>query len=199
MFEGLVAKLLNKYLGKFCKNVDSEQLKISVFSGLCRGLVLTAFIFFDILGEVTLKDVEVKASGLDFLRLPLSVLCGSVGRIHLKAKWTALGSEPVRITLENVFVIAGPKEDFSGDEKEELAYAIDDKKSKLEADEADFLEREKNRAEGKKDDEDSFTARLTEKIIDNIQIIIKNIHIRYQDMRNPLRPIVGGLFFLLFL
>jgi vacuolar protein sorting-associated protein 13A/C len=33
MFEGIIANLLNKYLGDFIDGIDASQLKISAFSG----------------------------------------------------------------------------------------------------------------------------------------------------------------------
>lgn len=33
MFEGLIASILNKVLGDFIENIDSNQLSISVWSG----------------------------------------------------------------------------------------------------------------------------------------------------------------------
>ena len=98
----------------------------------------------------------------------------------------------MKITLENIFVICGPKDNFDSNAEEEKLFALNDKRNKLDADEETFLEKEKSKVEKKKDDEDSFTSRLQEKIIDNIQIVVKNVHIRYQDLRNPERPIVGG-------
>ena len=33
MFEGLVAEQLNKYLGKYIQNLDTENLNVGIFSG----------------------------------------------------------------------------------------------------------------------------------------------------------------------
>lgn len=33
MFEGTVAYLLNKFLGKYIQNLDSSNLNVSIFSG----------------------------------------------------------------------------------------------------------------------------------------------------------------------
>ena len=35
MFEGLVANILNKYLGKYIQNLDPDDLKVGILGGRC--------------------------------------------------------------------------------------------------------------------------------------------------------------------
>ena len=87
MFEGVIASLLNQYLGQFIEGLDSKQLNLSVWSG-----------------AVDMKNLQIKPSCLDFLHLPIIVKGGSVGRLLLKCNWARLSSEPVRIVLEDMLV-----------------------------------------------------------------------------------------------
>lgn len=47
MFEGIVASLLNRYLGKYIEDLDPEALNVGIFSG-----------------NVTLTNLKVKAEAL---------------------------------------------------------------------------------------------------------------------------------------
>ena len=82
-------------------------------------------------GDVKLKNLRVKPSALDFLHLPIKVLQGTVAHLSLQANWRKLTSKPVKIILEDVFVIAEPRDDFSIDEKVELRRALQRKLKRL--------------------------------------------------------------------
>jgi vacuolar protein sorting-associated protein 13A/C len=41
--------------------------------------------------------------------------------------------------------------------------------------------------------DDSFTTQLVSKIVDNLQIVIRNIHVRFEDRSDPTRPRCFGL------
>ena len=43
------------------------------------------------------------------------------------------------------------------------------------------------------DNKSSYTAQLAAKMVENIQIFIENIHIRYEDDRDPLHPFACGV------
>ncbi len=83
----------------------------------------------------------------------------SVGKIKLEANWAALGSQPVKIFISDVFVLAGPNV-TSVDENAELRFAIENKLSQLQTAEASMLEREKLVASGKSEESDSFAVRF---------------------------------------
>jgi len=59
MFESWVADLLSRYLGKYIKNINTEQLRISVWAG-----------------NVELDHLELKREALSELRLPIAVKRG---------------------------------------------------------------------------------------------------------------------------
>ena len=164
MLEGLVASLLNRFLGMYIRNFDPGQLKVGIWSG-----------------DVKLRDLELRKEALDQLRLPLNVVEGHLGELTLKIPWSNLRGQPVQVFIENIFVLAAPKEDAEYDEEEEERRAQAIKIEKL--DSAEML-KERN-AEGMSPEEQqknqSFTDSLVTKIVDNLQVTIKNIHIRYED------------------
>jgi vacuolar protein sorting-associated protein 13A/C len=102
MLEGLVASLLNRFLGMYIRNFDPKQLNVGIWSG-----------------DVKLRDLELRREALDQLKLPINVVEGHLGQLTLKIPWSNLRGQPVQVYIEDVFVLAAPKEDAEWDEEEE--------------------------------------------------------------------------------
>jgi vacuolar protein sorting-associated protein 13A/C len=164
MLEGLVSSLLNRFLGMYIRNFDPKQLNVGIWSG-----------------DVKLRDLELRREALDQLKLPINVVEGHLGSLTLKIPWSNLRGQPVQIFIEDVFVLAAPKEDAEYDEEEEERRRQAVKIEKL--DSAEML-KDRNQ-EGMSQEEQkknqSFTDSLVTKIVDNLQITVKNIHVRYED------------------
>ncbi|OJJ49438.1 hypothetical protein ASPZODRAFT_129900 [Penicilliopsis zonata CBS 506.65] len=177
MLEGLVANLLNRFLGMYVKNFDAKQLNIGIWSG-----------------DVKLHNLELRREALDQLHLPLNVVEGHLGQLTLSIPWSNLRGKPVKVDIEDVFLLAAPKEDADYDQKEEERREHALKMEKVES--AELL-REKN-AEGMSQEEQrrnqSFTQSLVTAVVDNLQISIKNVHLRYEDsIASPGNPFAAGL------
>ncbi|KAM3417144.1 hypothetical protein BST61_g8719 [Cercospora zeina] len=177
VLESLVANLLNRFLGMYVKNFDPKQLNVGIWSG-----------------DVKLKDLELKREALDQFHLPLNVVEGHISSLVLKIPWSNLRGQPVRITIEDVFLLAAPKEDqeYDAAEEERRAHAV--KMEKL--DSAELLK--ERSTEGMSQEEQqkqqSFTAALTTTIVDNVQIQVKNVHVRYEDaLSDPGHPFAAGM------
>ncbi|KZF24832.1 vacuolar protein sorting-associated protein 13 [Xylona heveae TC161] len=164
MLEGLVANLLNRFLGLYVQNFDAKQLNVGIWSG-----------------DVKLRNLELRREALDQFRLPLNVVEGHLGQLTLSIPWSNLKGKPVRVNIEDVFLLAAPKEDaeYDPEEEERRAHAV--KMEKLES--AELLK--ERSTEGLSQEEQqktqSFTESLVTAIVDNLQVTIKNIHIRYED------------------
>ena len=164
MLEGLVAGLLNRFLGMYVKNFDPTQLKVGIWSG-----------------DVKLRNLTLRREALDQLKLPVNVIEGHVGELTLIIPWSNLRGAPVKVFVEDVFLLASPKEEAEYDEEEE-----DRRKQRLKMEKLDSAELLKERnQEGLSQEEQkknqSFTQSLVTKIVDNLQVTVKNIHIRYED------------------
>lgn len=177
MLEGLVANLLNRFLGMYVKNFDAKQLNVGIWSG-----------------DVKLRNLELRREALDQLHLPLNVVGGHLGQLTLSIPWSNLRGKPVKVDIEDVFLLAAPKEDADYDpvEEEKRAHAL--KMEKLEN--AEIL-RERN-TDGMSQEEQrrnkSFTQSLITAIVDNIQLSIRNVHFRYEDsIASPGHPFAVGL------
>ncbi|KAK8195152.1 uncharacterized protein BKA78DRAFT_351066 [Phyllosticta capitalensis] len=177
MLEGIVANLLNRFLGMYVQNFDPKQLNVGIWSG-----------------DVKLRDLELRREALDQLRLPLNVVQGHLGQLTLSIPWSNLRGKPVRVNIEDVFLLAAPREDAEYDPEEEDRRAHTVKMEKL--DSAELL-KERN-TEGMSQEEQqknqSFTASLVTAIVDNVQVIVKNVHVRYEDsLSDPGHPFALGV------
>ncbi|KAI4169349.1 MAG: hypothetical protein LQ343_005742 [Gyalolechia ehrenbergii] len=177
MLEGLVANLLNRFLGMYVKNFNAQQLNVGIWNG-----------------DVKLRNLELRREALDQLHLPVNVVEGYLGSLTMAIPWTNLRGKPVRVTIEDVFLLAAPKEDAEYNEEEEAKREHSVKMEKLEN--AELLKQ--RNSEGLSQEEQqksqSFTESLTTAIVDNLQVSIKNIHIRYEDtIAAPGHPFALGL------
>ncbi|KAL0738567.1 hypothetical protein Bca4012_014777 [Brassica carinata] len=177
MFEGLVQKLLLGYLGRYIKDIQREQLKITVWNE-----------------EVLLENVELILEAFDYLQLPISLKQGRVGKLSIKVPWKKLGWEPIIIKLEDVFISATQRSDqeWSSDVVEKREFA--GKKAKLAAAElAKLSKRVFDSPAG-----NSFTSYIAAKVsqvLDSIQLSIKNFHVVYSDAQSESEQVVLGLRF----
>lgn len=162
MFESLVATLLNRFLGSYIENFDPKQLNIGIWSG-----------------DVHLKNLRLKKESLDKFKLPVDVKFGHLGELTLQIPWSNLKGKPVKVIIEDVYLLASPIiiKDYDADEDTRREQALKQEKLKdLEALQSAVT----NQLAGDLDNE-SFTESLVTKIVDNLQVTIKNIHIRYED------------------
>ncbi|KAJ5374980.1 Vacuolar protein sorting-associated protein 13 [Penicillium concentricum] len=177
MLEGVVANLLNRFLGYYVKNFDATQLNIGIWSG-----------------DVKLRNLELRREALDQLRLPLNVVEGHLGELTLSIPWSNLRGKPVKVEIQDVFLLAAPREDADYDPEEEEKRENALKMERIES--AEIL-RERN-AEGMSQEEQrrnqSFTQSMITAVVDNLQISIKNVHFRYEDsISSPGHPFAVGV------
>lgn len=177
MLEGLVASLLNRFLGMYIRNFDPKQLNVGIWSG-----------------DVKLRDLELRREALDQLKLPINVVEGHLGQLTLKIPWSNLRGQPVQVYIEDVFVLAAPKEDAEWDEEEEERRRQAVKIEKLDSAEMLKDRNQEGMSQEEQQKSQSFTDSLVTKIVDNLQITVKNIHVRYEDsISAPGHPFALGL------
>ncbi|TID30882.1 hypothetical protein CANINC_000530 [Pichia inconspicua] len=166
MLESIVANILNRSLGAYVENFDPNQLNIGIWSG-----------------DVTLSNLKLKPESLDKLELPLELKCGNLGNLTMQIPWSNLKGKPVKVLIQDCYLLITAKLPNSYDKSEEIQKELRIKRQKLDNLEAlsqqstDLTTSDPNEALKNQ----SFTDSLISKIIDNLQITIKNIHIRYED------------------
>ena len=167
---GAVANVLNTVLGTWIDNINSEQLKLSVFSG-----------------EVFLKDLRLKASAISSLGLPIKLVHGTIGKLSVKIPWTSLASSSLEIEIAEINVLISPASPDSWSEENEIKNVQNFKKSLLDNHEA------MANSEITVSEEKGFLEKLVNKIVQNVQVSIKSLYVRYEDSLSSTRPFSAGV------
>ncbi|CAD6266384.1 unnamed protein product [Miscanthus lutarioriparius] len=118
--------------------------------------------------EIQLENVELILEAFDYLQLPFALKNGRIGKLSIRIPWKKLGWDPIIIVIE----------DWSSDslDKRELAGKL----AKLNAIElAKFSRRVTDNQTGQ-----SFLSYISAKILDSIQVSMRNVHIVYMDTHN---------------
>ncbi|KAJ1325154.1 vacuolar protein sorting-associated protein 13A/C [Microdochium nivale] len=177
MLEGLVAGLLNRFLGMYVKNFDPTQLKVGIWSG-----------------DVKLRNLELRKEALDQLKLPINVMEGHLGELTIVIPWSNLRGAPVKVFIEDVFLLASPKEESAYDQEEEERRQHRVKMEKLDSAELLKERSQEGLSQEEQKKSQSFTESLVTKIVDNLQVTVKNIHVRYEDaISAPGHPFALGV------
>jgi vacuolar protein sorting-associated protein 13A/C len=131
-------------------------------------------------GEIQLKDVKLKTTAFEELRLPITIKSGSVGTIDIKVSWTKLLSSPIEVCVSDIHVVAcqntnaGVDEEQRPDDGELLARrAALAAQMKLQNEEL---------LSGHEDSSTKSTTATT--IINNLRVSFKNIHVRYEHVHH---------------
>jgi molybdopterin-binding protein len=112
----------------------------------------------------------------------VSVIHGSLKSLKIKVPWASLQSKPVRVAIDGILLQAAPLDVNSLSQEDVKQRTQMDKRAKLVSAEETALaagaEPESSQATAEKA---SFVQQLTAKIVDNLEITLTNVHIRYED------------------
>ena len=89
--------MLNGFIAPYTENLSENDLQFSLVSG-----------------SLALNNLQIKRGALDSLNLPVEVHQGLIGQLHIYVPLTTLGSEPIRLVIQDVFLLVKMKE-VSGD------------------------------------------------------------------------------------
>ncbi|KAG8880371.1 hypothetical protein FRB97_000908 [Tulasnella sp. 331] len=171
----IVSYGLNQFIAPYVDNFDSDKLSGGLYSGV-----------------VKMKDLRIKKGALDNLRLPIDVLEGQLGELTIRVPYTALRSKPVEVVIEDLYLLVVPVAGGHVDLEEDQRRALEAKLQRLAN--AEMLQT-RGAAEVADDAQNQgFVQALLGTILNNLQITIKNIHIRYEDnMSVPGHPFAVGI------
>ncbi|XP_069683777.1 intermembrane lipid transfer protein Vps13D isoform X2 [Periplaneta americana] len=169
MLERIVAWVLNNYLGKYVENLNTDQLSVALLHG-----------------EVELDNLPLKKDALRHFGIPIQVCAGYIGKVKLQIPVPQIRSAPWVIIIEQLCLVTGPVNLTEWDEEAEEQAAQDYKLTLLDAMEARW------RAEMESSQASSYYATsysswlslgtsLVANIIENLQLKIKDVHLRYED------------------
>ncbi|XP_066838355.1 intermembrane lipid transfer protein VPS13D isoform X3 [Anser cygnoides] len=174
MLEGLVAWVLNTYLGKYVNNLNTDQLSVALLKG-----------------AVELENLPLKKDALKELELPFEVKAGFIGKITLQIPFYRPHVDPWVISVSKLHLIGAPekKEDF--DEEREKFQEREHKKALLLALEEKWKKERQQKGESYWY---SVTASVVTRIVENIELKIQDVHLRFEDgVTNPSQPFAFGI------
>lgn len=164
MAKQLLLNVLGDTLGNYIEGFGQENLKLGVWSG-----------------KVELFNLKLRDGVLDNLNLPIAVSHGYLKSLTLKIPWTALESKPVQVFIDGLYLQAGPI-DLSKLSPELLKQqALVLRREKLQSAQDQVFYSGHSESSESKAEKASYLQQLTAKIIDNLEVVISNVHIRYED------------------
>lgn len=171
MFESLLEQILQKFLGKFVEGLNSQNLKLGVWSG-----------------NVVIENVSIKPEVLEMFEIPICLKFSSIGKLSLTVPWSSLSSSPLEVFMERIFIIIGPKQqkDWKFFDYNTIMNKIEQIENYVKTCIQKFIEKEKSLLEsssGTNTDQQQagYFEKLKLRIIDNIQVTINSIHIRFEN------------------
>ncbi|XP_044259687.1 vacuolar protein sorting-associated protein 13 isoform X2 [Tribolium madens] len=173
VFESVLTQVLNRFLGAYVENLDTNQLRVGIWGG-----------------DVELKDLVLKQSALDDLDLPIQTIYGRIGKLVLKIPWKNLYGAAIVINIEDIYLLAAPNQQVVyNEEKEDIKKSEAKKREILKVELAKKQEADKDKPKP----DNTFVEKLITQVIKNIQLNIKNIHIRYEDKVTSPAPFALGI------
>ncbi|OCH96150.1 vacuolar protein sorting-associated protein 13 [Obba rivulosa] len=167
--------LFNRVLAPYVENLDMNQVNYGIGQG-----------------RLTLTKLRLKKGALDKFRLPVDVVEGHLGKFTLSLHWLNLGSQPVEVFIEDVYLLVVPSSETTYDPEEDERRQQAAKMERLQN--AELLHLQGSEVSQDSPQSQGLLASLTAKIINNLQITVRNIHVRYEDKLSvPGHPFAAGL------
>jgi vacuolar protein sorting-associated protein 13A/C len=176
MFEALLEKLLERILGEYVEGISKDQMKVGIWSG-----------------NVDISYLRLKSSILAQLNLPFELKFGMIENLKMKIPWKSLSTASVEVQLRGLYFLITPKHKSTWKDLE-----FDLVKNKQEAlltyaKNITDLMTEKLKQQGKEAGEKGYFGKLIEKIVDNLQISIQDIHLRIESVTEPVESLSFGI------
>ena len=155
-----MASIINWVIDKYLNNI------LEINKDLTKTSLLT--------GEIQMANLKIKPEIFTLLNLPFFELVhGYVGKLRIKVKLPRIHLHPIKVEIENVFFHAKQKKLSNINKEGEIKFMEGFKNDSLQ-----MLEEFKNELYNFKDE---LNANMLSKIINNIEINIKNISVRFDD------------------
>ncbi len=172
MAKRLVLSALRRVFADYIVELNEENLRLGVWNG-----------------RLELENLQINNEAINALQLPVRVISGEVIKFRVYIPWLSLDRTPVRVEIDGVYLLTSTvrKEEWSSDDVRKRKLGI--KRSRVDAAmKKNIAMREsKNKTTAALDSkqqhqkEEGYISRLVQRIIDNIEISVKNVHVRYED------------------
>uniref|UniRef100_H2ZA75 UBA domain-containing protein n=1 Tax=Ciona savignyi TaxID=51511 RepID=H2ZA75_CIOSA len=178
MLEKYAAHVLDHYIGKYVQNFNPDNLSIGILQG----------------SAVELEDLLLRSDALKEFDFPgLQLLWGCIGKITLNIPSYKNYNEPWVIDIHKLFLLLTPNTNSEeSNEQAETQARIDFKYKQLTARE------EKWNATHSSNRSiysiwQSYSSSIATKILQNLQVRVHDVHIRYEDSTTCSSPFAFGM------
>jgi vacuolar protein sorting-associated protein 13A/C len=182
VFESVLVDILNRYLRPYVKRLDPSQIKVGVWKG-----------------HAHLDKLELKEDLFEEFDIPVRIKNSYIGKLELKIPWKNLTRDPLSVTIDEVYVVVGPNIDTHYDAERDLKRKRKEKEKKIEKFEEAAKKKKKKEKEAKKskkakkDKPDTFTEKLVTNLLKNMEVKVRDIHVRYEDSSGAARTLAAGV------
>ena len=168
----LLVEKLNGVFGSFVTGINAQNLTVDLWNGVIRH-----------------EQLKLKPEALAALKLPVTVLSGTVRRLEVRVPWSRLSTEPVVVEIDTVELLAATNYDLGHESlnalEERIRAAIEDKLQRTA--EAEVARQESAVLQ------DTYLSRLGTRIVENMRIKLTNLHARFEDPgRGVGHPLAAG-------
>ena len=178
MFEVLIEKLILSYFGDYIENLDRNKLSLGLWSG-----------------SLTLEDIKINPKSINKFKLPFKFLFGKIKKLSLLIPWKQNFSVPTEITIDSIQIVLTATSDsdkwdytdynnyenklyyllkFSNERMLQLAESFIEETKKME------MEKTGQKQLPQQEKQNTFWEGMVVKILDNLQVKFKNVHIRIE-------------------
>ena len=128
-------------------------------------------------GKVDIKQVKLKPNLLQRYKIPVRIVYSALQGLSLQIPWKSIFTSPLVITIESVVVLCNFAEGSLPRDvrREDVVKMIN---STIRQAGQDLLEKSKEKQKQARED-GGVMGKLTYKILDNLYLSIKNIHVRF--------------------
>ena len=175
MFEALIEKLILSYFGDYIENLDRNKLSLGLWSG-----------------SLTLEDIKINPKSINKFKLPFKFLFGRIKKLTLLIPWKENFSVPTEITIESIQIVLTATSDSDKWEytdynnyENKLYYLLKFANERMLQLTQSFIEEFKkkdaeNNNVAPQQNQNNFWDGILLKILDNLQVRFKNVHIRIE-------------------
>lgn len=90
----------------------------------------------DITGKIELHGLHLKKTLLERFGLPVEIVAGDIGNLEITIPWTALKTQPVKVVIDDVYVLARARPQGKVDPEEDVRIEQATKQERLKSAEA---------------------------------------------------------------
>ena len=162
MTSSQISSIQKRVLGDYIEGIDSNNLDVSIWNGV-----------------IEQYNIGIKKDFIEKLNLPISLKYSNIGKQRLDFSLTSISSKPIKIQIDGQFIVleVKNKEDWEMLKKDNqylVKFMIIQKFTELSK---QIYEQNKDQEDG---DKEEVFGGMTQKIIDNLEISIRNVHIRLE-------------------